>query len=220
MSILDSYNDFLSRREKALRRIVNNTFGYMTIDDIQSEVWVIAFDIEAQRGYSIDFTNSDDQETILGALYNRLVKFADKQTRYAIKLDEGWDSEDSDTATNLLALLLAAPPESDPLVWLQQKEDSADFLELIRSSYSEASAYVLLLMRFDWNVEDAAEYLHIVVDTLRRRLKLSGVRARTQPSLFDRIEFIDPDFMPQQARRFRNNNYGVGFPSGMLDFLI
>jgi hypothetical protein len=198
--LLSSFNEFLSSREKALRKIIYNTSGYMTLDEIQSEAWLVTADIECRRGYEVDFTNHDDQETILGWLYNKLVKFEEKQIRYALKLDKDWDSDDGDRGVNVLTRVLTAPSESDPLVWLQQKEDMIDFSEMIRYSYSEASAYALLLIRFDGSVKGLAAHLLIVVDTLRRRLKLSGVRAKIQPSLFDRIEFIDPDFMPQQAR--------------------
>lgn len=171
----------------------------MTIDDMKSEAWLAASDIGIKRGYPVDFSHCDDQEAILRKMYGQLVKYAKKHTRYAARLDEGWNDEDSDAATNMLAHLLTAPPESDPQVWLQQREDTAELSELIRSSYSEASAYVLLLMRFNWDLGDVAAYLHIMIEALRRRLMLSGVRARVQPSLFDRVEFIDPDFIPQQA---------------------
>ncbi len=198
-----SFYEFLSSKEKALRRIANRTPGYLTIDELQSEAWLVAEDIGLNRGYPIDFTDYDDQETILGWLHNRLVKFSEKQIRYAIRLDEDWDNENGDSAINARTLLLMAPPDSDPLVWLQQKEDFINFPEMIQCSYSEASAYVLLLIKFDWNVEDLATHLHIVDGTLRRRLILSGVRARIRPSLFDRVEFIDPDFIPLQARQYR-----------------
>lgn len=174
----------------------------MTIDDMQSEAWLAASDIGIKRGYAIDFSHCDDQEAILRKMYSQLVKYAEKHTRYAVRLDEGWNDEDSDAATNMLAHLLTAPPESDPQVWLQQREEITELSELLRSSYSEASAYVLLLVRFDWDLRDVAAYLHIMIETLRRRLTLSGVRARVQPSLFDRVEFIDPDFIPQQACRY------------------
>ena len=162
----------------------------------------MAVDIKYRRGYTIDFTNHGDQEIILGSLYNKLVKYEEKQIRYAVKLDEGWDEENSDGPVNALAQLLAASPESDPLVRLLQQEDKVDFSEIVQCSYSEASAYILLLIRFDWSVTDLAAHLFVVITTLRRRLKVSGRRAKIQPSLFDRVEFIDPDFIPQQARQY------------------
>ena|SRR6218665_414477 len=89
-----------------------------------------------------------------------------------------------------------------PAIHLQLAQDGHDSLALIRHSYSQASAYFILLDRFDWSAEDLAEHLRVAVDTLRGRIKWFGAWIRYQPSLFDRLQFIEQDFNPTQAKRY------------------
>lgn len=195
-------SEFLTDRAAALRRIAGATHGDMSVEDVKQEAWLVAADIEQRRGYPIDFRDPDDQETVLKWLYCRLAKFAEKQMRRALRIDKDWDREDADIAVSALARLLTSPLDSDPLVRLQQAEDADDYLKIVQHSYSEASAYVLLLIRFDWDVEALASDLRVAVQTLRKRLKSCGIRAKVQPSLFDGLAVIDPTFEPRRARRF------------------
>jgi hypothetical protein len=52
-----------------------------------------------------------------------------------------------------------------------RREDEPDPLALTQHSYSQASAYVILLCRFEWDVEELASHLRIVVQTLMARLR-------------------------------------------------
>lgn len=155
----DSVKLFLDSRRQDLRRIAARTCGEYTIDDVCSEAWLVADEISQKRGFAIDFLNRDDQELLLSWLYGRLVRYADKSVRYAVKLDRDWDSEDADSAAGALARLLTAPDQFDPLVRLLDEEDRFDPMALIQYSYSQASAYVILLHRFDWDLADLADHL-------------------------------------------------------------
>lgn len=193
---------FLDSRRQDLRRIAARTCGEYTVDDVCSEAWLIAEEISQKRGFAIDFLNRDDQEQMLSWLYVRLVRYADKSVRYAVKLDRDWDAEDADSAMGALARLLTAPDQFDPLVRLLDEEDRFDPMALIQYSYSQASAYVILLHRFDWDLADLADHLRIVVATLRAKVCASGAWMSSQPSLFDRINTIDLDFLPRLAKRY------------------
>ncbi|KQU80357.1 hypothetical protein ASE08_22330 [Rhizobacter sp. Root16D2] len=173
----------------------------MSVDDVKQEAWLVAADMEQKRGYPVDFDDPDDQQSVLKWLYCKLVKFAEKQMRHAIRIDKNWDQEDAEVAASALARLLTSPLDSDPLVRLQQAEDEIDYAQIVRHSYSEASAYVHLLIRFDWDVGALAADLRVSVQTLRKRLRVCGIKAKVQPSFFDGVAVIDPAFEPRRARR-------------------
>ena len=82
-------------------------------------------------------------------MHNRFVKYADKAVRNAVKLDRDWDNEDGERAGAVLARLLTAPLDSDPQMRLQLHEERQELGAIVRHSYSEAAAYVLLLVRVD-----------------------------------------------------------------------
>lgn len=180
---------FLDSRRKDLSRIAAQTCGEYTIDDVCSEAWLVADEISRKRGFTVDFMNRDDQEQLLAWLYVRLVRYADKSVRYAVTLDRDWDSEDADSAAGALARLLTAPDQFDPMA-------------LIQYSYSQASAYVILLHRFDWDLASLADHPRIVAATLRAKVCASGAWMASQPSLFDRINTIELDFSPRLGKRY------------------
>ncbi|WP_374590350.1 hypothetical protein [Aquabacterium sp.] len=197
-----TFKRFLDSRRKDLRRIAAQTCGECMIDDVCSEAWLVADEISRKRGFAVDFLNTDDQEQLLSWLYVRLVRYADKSVRYAVKLDRDWDSEDADSAAGALARLLTAPEQFDPLKRLIEEENRFDPMALIQYSYSQASAYVILLHRFDWDLANLADHLRVVVATLRTKVCASGAWMANQPSLFDRINTVELDFSPRLAKRY------------------
>ena len=216
MSRLDeSFTAFMASRRPDLRRIAARTCGEHTVEDVCSEAWLTARELAQKRGIAVDFLNQDDQETILSWLYVKLVRYADKSVRYAVKLDRDWDAEGADSATDALARLLTAPEQFDPLIRMLDEEARSHPLDLIRHSYSQASAYVVLLHRFGWDIEALAEHLRILAATLRQKVRASGISMKCQPSLFDRITAVDLDFMPRIARRRAAN---TDFPSNQTQF--
>ncbi len=202
-----------------LRRIVWATRGEVQAGDVESEAWLIATDIGAKRGRPMDLQAPEDQETLLGALYNRLVKFTERHLRYAVKLDTDWDKEDSTSHGAVLSELLAAPAMSDPAIRALQEEQGHALVDAVRHSYSEASAYVLLLIRFEWDAPELAVHLHVGLATFRHRLKRSGAKAKEEPSLFDGVESVDRDFpetigrpvVATQRAHLTGNQWGWAF---------
>lgn len=162
----------------------------------------MASEIGQRRGWAFEFDDQDDQDQLFAWLHVRLVKYADKTVRYAVRLDDGDDDGDSERIGAALARLLTAPLDTDPQVRRQLIEEREQLLTRLRRSYSQATAYVFLLMRVDGHLSDLAELLRITVGTLRDRMKRVGLMARIQSTLFDGIERIEFDFQPCQRRRY------------------
>jgi len=203
---MDPYQAFIVQRRGELRRIASRTCGEHTAEDVEVEAWLIAERIGAKRGFPINFSHREDQEQVLAWLHNEFVKWADKQVRYAVKLDKDWDKEDADSSVLAMARLLTAPDTYDPAILLLRREEVPDPLALTRHSYSQASAYVILLCRFDWDAEELAAHLRIVVRTLVDRLRWHGAWTRWQSSLFDGLQAIASDFEPTRARTFASRS--------------
>lgn len=197
---MDAYQALLIQRRADLRRIARQTCGEHTAEDVEVEAWLIAERISSRRGFAVNFSHRADQEQVLAWLHNHLVKYADKQLRYAVKLDKDWDKEDADSAIQTMARLLTAPETYDPAVLLQLHEEVPEPLALTRHSYSQASAYVILLCRFEWDAEELASHLRIVVQTLLSRIRWFGAWTRRQSSMFDGLQAIAMDFEPTQNR--------------------
>ncbi len=196
----EAISQFFRKRATAVRRILGATRGEVELPELQSEAWIAAEAIGRKRGYPFDFNDLADQETLLGRLYNHLVRFADKTVKFAIKLDTDWDKDESKSAGATLARLLAAPESSDPLLSLTQTEDGDEVLAALQLSYSQATAYVLLLRRFHWQAQDLAEHLKLAIDSLRRRFRMAAFTVQCQPSLFDGLARLDPDFVASPRR--------------------
>lgn len=186
------YTRFLNDRRADLRRIARATRGEATLEDIEQSVWLLAQELGERRGYTLDLLNPTDQDLLLRRLYNRFVKYTEKLVRYAVRIDEEADDEKAGAGATI-ARLLAAPSESDPVVILMREEAAEELELMIRRSYSEAVAYLVLLRRFQWSMQVLADALRIVLGTLRQRIERAINMVKVQPSLFDGIAVIDPD---------------------------
>ena len=189
---------FLEDRSADLKRIARSTKGDASFEELGSEAWLIALKIGERRGFATDFADLDDQEQVLAWLYKRFVDYADKRMHYAARLDDDSEDEEGSSVGSVLARLLAAPEASDPLILLQTTEEQKDYLAMVRSRYSQATAYVLLLLRL--GRDELAAYLLIGRATLANRIRRAADWFGVQPSMFDGIEVIDEDFMPAPGR--------------------
>lgn len=120
--------------------------------------------------------------------------------RYAARLDQSLCGDGEEPGPTL-ASLLVAPHDSDPQIRQMLQEESESFRVVVRSSYSQAAAYVLLLIRVEWQLSDLASMLWISVETLRKRLRSCAELAGVQSSLFDGIDSIDENFSPTRRPR-------------------
>lgn len=194
-----AFADFLLHRRNDLRRIVRNSLDDLELCEVESEAWLIAKHISGRRNSPLDLHDAADQELLLGSLYARLVKWPGVSVRHALRLDHG--PSDGEDHRPTLASLLRAPHDSDPEFRQVLREERLAFLEVVRGSYSQAAAYVLLLIRVEWELRDLADLLWIGVETLRRRMARCAELAGVQPTLFDGVDQIDPDFEPTRRMR-------------------
>jgi hypothetical protein len=72
---------FFKDRAADLKRIASGARGKAELGDVESEAWLAAVDAGKKRGYPIDFADPADQQMLLGRLYNRFVKYAEKHLR-------------------------------------------------------------------------------------------------------------------------------------------
>jgi DNA-directed RNA polymerase specialized sigma24 family protein len=212
----DAFLAFAQLKRAKLRSIAFRTCGEHTLEDVMGEAWLIADRIGRKRGFDVDFGNAHDQEIVLAWLFNELVRFADKQTRYAVRLDKDWDQEDAGAAVEALSRFLIAPEAFDPAVAHELAQEQERRMAVIKHSYSQAAAYLILLERFTWDMDDLADHLKVVTGTLRGRIQRCAAWIRQQPSLFDRISAVEKDFAPFLARRVLSRRSFDELPSGQL----
>lgn len=212
MLVLDhhAFADFLRHRRNDLRRIVRSSPDCRELGEVESEAWVAAQMLSERWNRALDFRDAADQDALLGRLYAQLVKWTGMSVRHALRLDHGPSDEEDHRPT--LASMLRASHDSDPEFRQVLREERLAFLEVVRASYSQAAAYMLLLIRVEWELRDLASLLWISVETLRSRLERYAELAGVQPTLFDGVDQIDPDFEP--TRRIRaNRSVVVGRPA-------
>lgn len=196
------FETFQRDKRKELQRIARDTNGEMEAGDLISEAFLLTMEIEEKTGHVLDLALTSDQEILIRWLYARFVKYADKILRYSVKLDAGWDDDSEEMPVGAkLASRLAASETEDPLAQHVIVEDQQEQIEAVQASYSEASAYTLLLIDWSWDFKGlAADLLLGCTRTLRNRVARAADKQRWQPSLFDGIEHIDPKFRPTRSR--------------------
>lgn len=199
-TVLDqrAFADFLHRRRDDLRRIVRQSLDHLELCEVESEAWLVAQTLSDRWNRALDFRDAVDQDALLGRLYAQLVKWTGVSVRDVGKRDRSLDDEDH---SPVLANLLRASHDTDPQVRQILREERREFLDVVRASYSQAAAYVLLLIRVEWELRDLADLLWIGVETLRKRIAYCADLAGVQPTLFDGIDHIAPDFVPTRRMR-------------------
>jgi hypothetical protein len=193
------FEAFLDKMKAAFRRIAGATRHEMTVGDLHGDAWLVAHEIGERRGREIDFANPEDQELVLGAVHVRNVKRGDWKMRRAVRIDQEPENED---AVIKWSERLPARASSDPLVSLLARESSLKTEELLAASYSQAAAYVMVFVRFKNDRSAVCAYLVLSDGTLARRVTSAAASVRVQPSLFDYVERIHDEFMPQPGRQY------------------
>lgn len=193
----DAVSRFFQECNSDLMRIVYASRGELEKGDVQNTAYEIAVEIQALRGKSFDFDAEADRTQLLKWIYARLIKFADKNLRFAVSLDED-PYEDRPTHAAVVARGIQAHDSSDPAILLERAELEQEAEEQVHARYSELVAYLFLFRRFDTR-KRLAEFLRITAKTLRYRVRRAERRAG-YASLFDGVEQIDPDFLPAISR--------------------
>lgn len=191
-----SYSEFLKQRAEDLQRIARGTKGEMSLDDVKQEAWLLASELCQKRGKEFDFLDIEEQEELLGRLYNRCVRHKETKLRKAISIHRYEDDEDRGKLPHE-----PISPRGNPLDQLIAAEDASQRDPQKYFGYSQASAYVFLIVRFG-GVPRLAEYLATSNSAVRQRFSRARESAQLQPSLFDLTERLNPDFDPPPGSRY------------------
>jgi hypothetical protein len=193
------FENFLKKMLHNFRRLARMTRNELSVEDLQSESWIVAHEISNRRGYNIDFSDPNDEQLLMRALNVRHVKRGDWHLRKSVRIDQ--DSSGDENEINW-SNRIRARDSSDPLVTLIERETGFELEKMLRSSYSQATAYIKLFDVFDFDREKICGYLVIKNDTLLARFRFAARVVRVQPSLFDRIEHIPEDFSAVPGKEF------------------
>ncbi|MHA7682439.1 hypothetical protein [Cupriavidus sp. PET2-C1] len=184
-----------------LRRIASRSRGETTVEDLQAEAWLVADELSRDRDPPPDAGDKGFHQQILGRLYNRFVKFADKRFRFAVRLDEQRDDDDGGTFENPVLAALEAPAAYEPTQALELREEELAREIQMRGRFAEAVAYLRVFDAMKQDRRAIADRLAIAVCTLRRRMHRAARMVEQQPSLFDGVTVISGDFIPPQRAR-------------------
>lgn len=195
IDMMDGFVSFLLKVRDRLSRIAYASKSDMTGTDLQADVWIAAYEIAERRGYEIDFANEDDQELVLAKVYSMARKQNDWRLRTSLSIDAEYDG--------ILSWAERLPEKipTDPISVLLARELEAEQAAKLRASYSQAKAYFIFLARLDNDRHRLSAYLVISLATLQQRIARAMETALRQPSLFERHERIDDDFVPLAGRK-------------------
>jgi len=191
-----SVADFLQESGDKLHKIAGRR-SY-ALDELEQIAWVIALDIERERGFQIDFADPEVRGEILRAV--EAISRRDRRRRSKnISLDQPLRNRNGEGDACLLDFIEVGD-EADPVqAWMEEEdreERQSRIAALCADSYSEFSGYVFMLSKFDFVMDEAALHLALAVATLVRRIRAAYLFMRAQPSLFDQVAVIASDFLP------------------------
>lgn len=184
---------------KQLERIAGSSRGEHSLEDLKSEAWIAAQEIQAESG--VDFEPEDErlQSAILIRLKKAFGRFANRMMRFALQLDHEDVGADGDALPNSVAASLSGPDAYEPEVAIERAQDIEASALILAERFAEAVAYFRTFENFDNDRRAVAAYLAIPMATLRTRLRRAEIAAATQTSMFDGIEKIASDFMPKRG---------------------
>ncbi len=178
----EAFQPFASRHRRDLARIARATHGDYAEEDLPNEAWLLAHQL-ADQGPPINWSDAQDIDRLLRCLYNRLVKYQEKNTRHALRLDHapaGCDGDHHPVADRLIAR-----DGHDPLDVLIAAESAQDDHKLVERSHSLAAAYARLVRHFRNDVQAIAQYLLISPSwTYQRLQKVQALTERQLPIRF------------------------------------
>ncbi len=199
LRMLKYFQMFLEKMKANFRRISRATRNDVPIEDLENDAFVLALDIGERRGSPIDFSNPEDQELVMRALYVEKVKRGDWNLRRSVRIDHELEGEEEGGP---LVDRLPARESSDPLVLLLELESFVDTDAMLAASYSQATAYAITFRNFNNDRKKVCMHLVISGGVLSRRVTNAADTVMVQPSIFDCIERVPSDFMPPQGRAY------------------
>lgn len=197
MFVIELFQAFITDMKARFARLAGATRKEKEVSDLHNDAIVFALEIGEQRGRPVDFSDPTDRDLVMRHLYLENVKRGDWKMRYAARVDHPMGGDEEGPT---LGELLPAAASSDPLVSLLQSESAVDAEAMLASSYSQASAYIVTLRNFRFDVQRVRDHLVLSKAAFRQRLSKAESAVRVQASVFDRVERIPPDFMPTPGK--------------------
>jgi hypothetical protein len=189
-----------------LKRIARGTHGEQSIDDLQSEVWLAAKEIQDEAGREFEPEDEGFQRAILLRLQKAFGKFANRNLRFAVRLDQEQVADDGEVRQNRVAATLAAPAAYQPETAIELEEEERERCRKLTERFAEAIAYFRALDHFDGDHDVLAGHLAITAGALRLRFARAEIALQQQPSLFDGVEAVPADFVPRAGRPLRTDS--------------
>jgi hypothetical protein len=193
------FNLFLAKMKSSFRSIARAARHEVTEGDLQSDAWVVAHEISERRGREVDFSDPADQDLVIRAINLQNVRRGDWHMRKSVRIDQ---DSDSDNGAGRWSERLPAAATADPLKFLLRREAAHENEKKFAASYSQAAAYVQIFARFKYNHCEVCAHLAITNKTLGNRVAAAAVIVAVQPSLFDGIHRIEPQFLPPPGRAY------------------
>jgi hypothetical protein len=185
---------------KQLERIAGSSQGDHSVEDLTNEAWLIVDELHVEPDANPDPEDEGVRELIVTRLQREFGKFVNRQERFATRIDRDDIDDDGDFMPNAIAARLSAPEKYEPLASIEMREEAAAAARIIGERFSEAVAYLRTFERFDGDKIGVARHLAIGPRALDRRVARASHVEWTQPSMFDGVEQIPVDFMPQPGR--------------------
>jgi hypothetical protein len=151
---MDAFTKFTIERRSDLIRIARHTQGEHTVGDVVNEAWLLAERFPERRCVGADFCDVVFQQTLLAHLYQRLVRYTERNIRHAVRLDHpSCDASDTPLIDRI------ADPSGDPLSAAIAAQDIRSLPN--ETAFSLAAAYLILLNRFDNRMRSLSNHLLI-----------------------------------------------------------
>ncbi|MCS0585321.1 hypothetical protein NX784_27450 [Massilia pinisoli] len=182
---------FLLKAKNRLERIARSTGSGARATDLYGEVWIAVCTLRERLNRELDLFQSEDEDRIFSFVYSRLRRQTDWKLHFADRLDF-----DDGEGLRLSERLGDSRPD--------EACEQAENYNALACTYSQAFAYIVALSNFRNELALLANHLAITLPTLRARMRNLNKQARTQPSLFDRKQRMDENFVPLPGRQIRS----------------
>jgi hypothetical protein len=176
----------LSQHQAIWRKIAKQTAGEHDHEDVLNVAWIMATEWPPHKPFDPDHTENLDQ--LCAKVFNHLVKFSEKNLRYASRIDQPTNQFDPDQSTHPLLNQLSDHGSGDPLHQLIELEASTDDIfnnNIQNLGHTILAGFIILLDRIHLNRKNSAFHLNISYSWLYRCIKRAEKLYHQQLSLFD-----------------------------------
>lgn len=152
-----SFNEFLAQYQRKIKNIAYRSKNALEVEEVMSEVVMVADFIEQTTNQKIDFSNPAHQTQIIAYTHQRLVHFDDGKVRHATSLDTPIFADGSGNLNEILPDLNGKTPE-DTLI---EEGESLDHQLALMDKGSAKVAWVHLIDHCGNNIRHVAAYLKL-----------------------------------------------------------